>query len=252
MPEIFRREFYGNFYSWRGGIWLIIASLIFSALAYLLLTDKELSLLDQGESLYLLGEIIVALGIIMSAASASSLISGEMESGTFESLLLTPITHRRIAVEKMLSVVSVWILMFVVSIPYLIVVASGTNLVWPAIGYVGLYGTLLVIAVSSISITISGKLNSKSSVMTALMIALVLLAPSLFFATSLKNTSFGLALENVNPASHAINSLDSVLVDNQTQLWQQTVHLLPVIAFSLLCVLLFAAYSRHFEVKGSE
>jgi ABC-2 type transport system permease protein len=252
LPKVFRREFMGNFYSWRGGLWLIIASLIFSTVAYLLLTDKELSLLDQGESLYLLGEIIVALGIIMSAASASSLISGEMESGTFESLLLTPITHRRLAVEKLLSVVSIWILMFIVSIPYLIVVASGTGLAWSAIAYVGLYGSLLVVAVSSISISISGRLNSKSSIMTALMIALVLLAPSLFFAVSLKKTDFGVALENFNPASHAINSLDSVLVDNETLLLQQTAHLLPVIAFSLICVLLLVIYSRHFEVKGTE
>src|SRR2546428_7232473 len=128
--HVFRREFSGNFYSWRGGLWLVIAAIIFSAVAYLLLTDKELSLLDQGESLYLLGEIVVALGLIMSAASASSLISGEMESGTFESVLLTPIPHIRIGAEKLLSVVLVWLLMYAVSIPYLIVIASGTNLAW--------------------------------------------------------------------------------------------------------------------------
>ncbi len=250
--KVFRREFSGNFYSWRGGIWLIVASLIFSTVAYLLLTDKELSLLDQGESLYLLSEVILAIGMVMSAASASSLLSGEMETGTFESLLLTPITPRRIAAEKLLSVISIWVLMYVVSVPYLIVVASGTNLALPAVSYVGLYGTLLVMAISSISISISGRLNSKSSIMATLMIALGLLAPSLFFATNLKKTDFGLALENVNPASHAINSLDSVLVDNQTALWQQTAHLLPVIGFLVLCIIMFVVYSRHFEVKGSE
>ena len=42
------------------------------------------------------------------------------------------------------------------------------------------------------------------------MIVLILLAPSLFFfGSSLKKTDFGIILENVNPASHAINSLDS-------------------------------------------
>jgi ABC-2 type transport system permease protein len=250
--KVFRREFSGNFYSWRGGIWLIVSSVIFSTIAYLLLTDKELSLLDQGESLYLLSEVIVALAMIMSAASASSLLSGEMEAGTFESLLLTPITPRRIAAEKLLSVVFVWILMYAVSVPYLVVVASGTNLALPAVAYVGLFGTLLVIAVSAVCISISGRLHSKSGIMASLMITLGLLAPSLFFATSLKKTDFGLALESLNPASHAINSLDSVLVDNETALWQQTVHLLPVIGFVVLCIILFVVYSRHFEVKGSE
>jgi ABC-2 type transport system permease protein len=253
MLEIFQREVSGNFYSWRGGAWVFVAALIFSLVSYLLLTDKELSLLDQGEMLFTLAEIIIALAIVMSAANASSTISSEIESGTFESLLLTPVTHRQIAIQKLLSVFSIWAVLYVVSIPYLLVVASGTNLGLSAVLYVGLYGTLLVIGVSSLSIALSAKLkSSKNSIMTALMIVLILLAPSLFFATSLKKTDFGLALENINPASHAINSLDSVLVDNEQVLSQQVSHLLPVVAFSAICIVVFFFYTRQFEVRGAE
>ncbi len=247
---LYRREISGNFYSWRGGAWVVAASLIFSLVAYLLLTDKELSLLDQGEMLYTLGQIIVSLGIVMSVASASSTISGEIESGTFESLLLTPIRHTQIAMQKFLSVISMWFLLYAVSIPYLIVLSSGTNLGIAAIFYVGFYGTLLVVGLSAVSIAISAKLkSSKNSIMIALMIVLILLAPSLFFATSLKKTSFGLALEDINPVSHAINSLDSVLVDNEQTLVQQAQHIWPVIVLTVICLAIFIIYTKRVELK---
>ena len=250
---LYRHEISGSFYSWHGSAWIIAASLIFSLVAYLLLTDKELSLLDQGEMLFTLGEVIIALGIAMSAVSASSAISSEIESGTLESLLLTPITHRQIAIQKMFSIVTIWAILYLVSIPYLIVVASGTNLALSAVLYVGLYGTLLVTAISMISIVISWRLkSSKNSIMTTLMIVLILLAPSLFFGTSLKKTDFGLALENINPISHVMNSMDSVLVDNEQTFLQQISHIWPVIAFALICALIFIVFTRKFEVKSAE
>lgn len=100
MLEVYRKEITGSFYSWRGGAWLVAASLIFSLVTYLLLTDKELSLLDQGEMLLNLAEVVLTLGLFMSVTTASSAISNEIESGTFESLLLTPISSSQISLCK--------------------------------------------------------------------------------------------------------------------------------------------------------
>jgi len=253
MLELFRREVHGNFYSWRGAAWLVAASMIFSLVAYLLLTDKELSLLQQGEMIYILSQVIVALGVVMSAASASSVISGEIESGTIESVLLTPMTHRQIAVQKLLSVLTIWAILYVVSIPYLIVVSIGTDLGLSAVLYVGLFGTMLVTAISALSIAISAKLkSSKSSIMTALMIILILLAPSMFFSSLFRTTSFGATLDNINPVSHAMNSLDSVLVDNQQTLSDQIQHIWPGIVFLIICMLVFMVATKQFEVKGAQ
>jgi hypothetical protein len=83
MLEIYRHDIAGSFYSWKAGIWIIAASLIFSSVTYLLLTDKGLSLLDQGEMLFTLAEVILSLGIII---TASSFVSNKIELGTFESL----------------------------------------------------------------------------------------------------------------------------------------------------------------------
>jgi hypothetical protein len=104
-----------------------------------------------------------------------------------------------------------------------------------------------------ISVAISWRLkSSKNSIMTTLMIVLILMAPSLFFGTSLKKTDFGLALENINPFSHAVNSLDSILVDNEQLLSQQISHIWPVITFAAVCVLIFIFSTKQFEVKSVE
>jgi len=81
---------------------------------------------------------------------------------------------------------------------------------------------------------------------------LVLLAPSVFFGSSLGKTDFGLALESINPVSHAINSLDSVVVDNEQLLLQQISHVWPIIVFTLVCTIVFVLCTRQFEVKSPE
>jgi ABC-type transport system involved in multi-copper enzyme maturation permease subunit len=156
-------------------------------------------------------------------------------------------------VQKLFSVLLIWVLLYAVSVPYLIVLASGTNLGPAAVFYVGIYGTILVIGVSLISLVFSARMkSSKNSIMTALMVVLILLAPSLFFATSLKKTEFGMALENVNPVSHAMDSLDSVLVDNEKMLYQQINHIWPMIGFVVVCTLVFMIFTTHFEIKGAD
>jgi ABC-2 type transport system permease protein len=251
--QLYKNEISGSFYSWSGGAWLLAASLIFSLVAYLLLTDKELSLLDQGEMLFTLTEIVISLGIVMAVTIGSSTISTEIESGTFESLLLTPVTGRQIAFQKLLSIITTWLILYAASIPYVVVLSSGTNLSLSAVFYTGLYGTILVIAFSSLSIALSARLkSSKNSIMISLMIMLILLAPSIFFATSLKKTGFGIAIENVNPVSHTMNSLDSVLVDNQQTLTEQGMHIVPVVVFAVACLLILLYLSRRFEVKPIE
>jgi len=242
-------EIAGSFYSWRGAIWIITAASIFSLVSYLLLTDKELSLLDQGEMLFTFSEVIIVLGLLMSGINSSSSISTEIEAGTFECLLLTPLKHIQIAIQKMLSTLTIWIMLYLVSIPYLMVLSNGTNLAIPAILYVGLFGTVLSASISLISIALSWILkNSKNSIMVTIMIILLLCAPSLFFGTSLKRTDFGVVLENINPFSHAINSLDSVLVDNQQTFYEQLAHVWPILVFALVCSVIFITVTKKFEV----
>jgi hypothetical protein len=56
---IWKKELQGELYTWKSMLWLVIASLLFSFTSYLLLTDRELSLLDQTELMLLLSQIII-------------------------------------------------------------------------------------------------------------------------------------------------------------------------------------------------
>ena len=178
MFDIFTRELKGTFYSWKGAVWIIACSLVFSGVSYLLLTDKELSLLDQGEMLFMLTEVIIVLGLILSTVMASTIVSGEREAGTLETLLLTPVSPLQITSEKLVSIITMWLILYLISIPYIVVVASGTGLTASAIIYTGLYGSVLVLGISLLSVTISAVSNSKTSLLTSLTLVLVLLAPA--------------------------------------------------------------------------
>ena len=85
IKEIWLKEIKGELYTWKSTVWLLIASLLFSFTSYLLLTNKELSLLDQTELLWLLGKIIIGVGFLIVAVDASSLITSEFEKETAES-----------------------------------------------------------------------------------------------------------------------------------------------------------------------
>src|SRR5512137_262314 len=90
-------------HTWKGLVWLLVTALIFSATSYLFLTNKELSLLDQTEMLWLLGKVIVGSALLVVVIDASSLITSEFENETIESLLLSPITLASLVLGKLLA-----------------------------------------------------------------------------------------------------------------------------------------------------
>jgi len=59
ISQILKKELRGELYTWKSMLWLVIVSLLFSFTCYLLLTNKELSLLDQTELMLLLSKIII-------------------------------------------------------------------------------------------------------------------------------------------------------------------------------------------------
>jgi hypothetical protein len=50
--------------------------------------------------------------------------------------------------------------------------------------------------------------------------------------------------------SHTVNSLDSILVDNEQSMLQQIEHIWPVVVFALICFVFFVVFTRRFEIKG--
>jgi ABC-type transport system involved in multi-copper enzyme maturation permease subunit len=199
----------------KGFLWYIITSMILSVLSYLFLTNSELSLLDQGQMLYLIMNFITALGILVGLVFGADAFAGEMERGTMEALFLTPVTKGEIATGKLGAALTNWGILLAISLPYLFVVGKGGQNLLIGIAYLALLGTFLAIIFSAFSMGLSSRIKSvKNSLMASFFIFLLAGSP-IFLSAAQRRTWFGQVLDFINPFADAINTFDSVVVDSQ-------------------------------------
>ena len=250
IKQIWQKEMRASFFTWKGTVWFLVASLLFSFTSYLLLTNKELSLLDQTELMLLLGQVVIGVALLVITIDASYIITTEFEKETAESLLLSPISISQLLTGKLLASLTLWFCIYIISCPYIIVASNGSNLLIPFLSYTFLLGTLGIIGMIFFIFALSLFFRtSKNTLTTSLVMLLVFTIPSLFSST-LKNNQVALYFAKVNPVDNIFASLDNVLVDYQTSLIQNWQHLLPIFIFCLLgfCLLLVAV--RQFNKDG--
>ncbi len=247
---ILEKEIKGSLYTWRSMLWLLIASILFSFTSYLLLTNKELSLLDQTELLWLLSKVIIGVALLVVTIDASSSVTSEFEKETAESLFVSPLSLKDFVLGKMLSSLMLWLAIFVVSIPYILVTSAGSHLALPFIGYVALLGTLgtlgFVLFIFAVSLFFR---SSKNTLTTSLIVLLGLSVPALFTST-LKNDVVSQIFSHINPIDNMFGSLDNVLVDYKISLLENWQFLLPLIIFCLITGTFLFFSMRHFESQG--
>jgi len=94
---IMQKEIRESILTPKGFLWYILTSAILSVLSYLFLTNSELSLLDQGQMLYMIMNFITALGILIGLVFGSDAFAGEIERGTLEALFISPVNKTEIA-----------------------------------------------------------------------------------------------------------------------------------------------------------
>jgi ABC-2 type transport system permease protein len=199
----------------KGFLWYILTSVILSVLSYLFLTNSELSLLDQGQMLYMIMNFITALGILMGLVFGADALAGEIERGTLEALFLTPVSKMEIALGKLGSALINWGIILVISLPYLFIVGKGGQNLAVGIIYLAVLGTLLAVIFSAFSLGLSARIKSiKNSLIISFFIFLLTGSP-IFLSAALRGTWFGLALDFINPLADTINTLDSVVIDSQ-------------------------------------
>ncbi len=250
IKYIWLKEIREELYTWKSTVWLLIASLLFSFTSYLLLTDKELSLLDQTELMWLLGKIIIGVGLLIVAIDTSSILTREFEKDTAESLLLTPVSLQKTIAGKLLASMTLWFFVYLVAAPYIIVASAGSKLILPFLGYVLLLGTLGVLGFSLFILGISLLFrSSKNTMSTSLIILLTMTIPALFSST-LKNNPVADFVSKINPIDNIFSSLDNVLVDYQTNLLQNWQFIVPIILFCLLTLIILIAGIHQYKRKG--
>ena len=85
----------------RGLAWLLTMAVVLSGFALLLVSDTELSVLDNAQVVYDMDGMVTALGALLAVVVATFSIAGERERGSLVPLLLTPIARPALAIGKL-------------------------------------------------------------------------------------------------------------------------------------------------------
>jgi len=248
--SIWQKEIRGSLYTWKGMLWLVIASLLFSFTSYLLLTNQEFSLLDQTEMMWLLGKIIIGVALLIVTIDAASIITTEFEKETVETLFLSPLSLKDFILGKLFASLTLWASIFIISIPYIVVTSTGSNLIGAFILYTGILGTLgttgLIFFIFGVSLLYR---STKNTLTTSLILLLALSIPALF-STTLKTNAVSQIFSVLNPVDNIFSALDNILVDYHTTVFENRQFLLPLIIFCLATFAFMSFSMWQFKKQG--
>lgn len=220
--QIARKEGGELLMSGRGLAWLLALSIIMSVLCLLLVSNTELSLLDNAQVVYMVMGTVTALGALLAIVIGSDAVAGERERGSLIPLLLAPVTTSQIVFGKLGGQVAGWIVMYLLSLPYVWAVGSSGQNLTQAVSYLALFGTPVVLGFGFLGIALSARLGSVRSALLTSIITLMLLTSPLLLGPSLRQSTIGRLFDAVNPFSAAINTFDSVVIDSQPLTMQIT------------------------------
>jgi ABC-2 type transport system permease protein len=231
----------------RGPAIIVAYSLLLSLLTFLAASNEELNIIDQRDTVNLVTQIAMALAVAVALLFSADSISGERERETLESLLLTPVPRRQLALGKYVAAITVWPVMLLIAVPYIWALRAGTELFADALLAGLVVGTPLVIAFASLGLLVSIFSGSnRLSLAVTFFIFVVLLAP-----TQLPLTGwFGDLIKQINPMTAGSTFLQRVVVREVA--WGDEWHLLiaPLVAAVVLTAIAFIAAGR-LRLQGS-
>ncbi|MFI6674099.1 ABC transporter permease [Kribbella sp. NPDC050470] len=198
----------------RGPVLVFGYSVLLSAMTYLAATNQAMNFLEQREAVNLTVQVGLAVGVLLTVVVSADAISGERERGTFETLLLTPVSRRAIVVGKLAAASTMWLSCLVITLPYLWVLGRGVAGAGPAAVLALTVGSLVAVGLGGIGLLISAITNSnKTSLACGLLLLLVLFAPTQLPA--LPKTGIGEAITRANPIGSALHYISQILVSRR-------------------------------------
>ena len=227
---------------WAGGRvlnGLVLFSILMSVTAYLLATNYELSLAPLDQTVVVALTAGITFGLFFGLVIAAESISGERERATLEPLLLTPTSHRQIILGKFLSALTPWPAAFALSIPYVVTLAHGDPVVWPALIWGAVTGTILSVGFVGFGMLVSiWSDSSRISLFVCLLAYAVALVPSQL-PTEFQISPLGTVIAGLDPVEAAAQVLTRTVRDGQSldQVWPFI--LAPVALTAVVLWLLF-------------
>lgn len=225
----------------RGPGLVLTFSLLLSAITFLAAENKELNLIDQRDTVNLVLQLTLGIGVVLALLFSADAISGERERETIETLLLTPIRPRDIALGKVLATLTVWPVVMLVSVPYVWALRVGSSLSIDALLATLVVGSMLTVAFASLGTIVSTFSNSnRLSLGVTLFIFIVLMAP-----TQLPVSGWlADAMFKVNPVTAGSRFLDRIIVKDHSWGSEMTYLVAPAVAFIVTSALATVAASR--------
>lgn len=221
--------------SGRGLGWLLALSAILSVFSLLLVSNTELSLLDNAQVVYDMAGLVTALGALLALIVGADAIAGERERGTLVPLLLTPLSRTGILLGKLGGQFVAWTVMYGLALPYLWAVGSTGQNMADAMVVLAVLGTPVVLAFGFFGMGLGAWLGSVRAALLAGLVILMLSASPLLLGPSLRQAAVGRAFDAVNPFSGALNAYDAVIIDSQA-LGAQAVHLAVILVWTAVAL----------------
>ena len=237
---------------WLGGRALLMTvgfSALLSVIAYLTATNTALNFLEQRESVSLTLQIAIGVGSLLALIAAADMFSGERERGTLEALLLTPASRLQMTGGKLLASLSLWLVAFLVTIPYVWFLGRGVGVTGVALLTGLVVGTILAVFLASLGMLISVFAGSnRVSLALGPLLLLALFAPTQLPAGAQKG--WGETLVEAVPVSAGERYVSKVVMDGHA--WDQDLSLLvsPIVAAAVLTVAALFAGSRYLRLRG--
>jgi ABC-2 type transport system permease protein len=217
---------------WWSPLLLLAFSLFLSVYILLLAADPEINVLSQRLMIDQTIQITVLAAIIAVLLLGADSFSGERDQRSLESLLLTPVPRGQLVIGKLLAILSLWLVMIPIAVPYVALMAKGTDLVMASLMLLIIPGTLLVGLSAGVAVLVSSLSPTNLVSYMAAFAVMLLLAASTQLPASVKDLPFVHWFIVMNPIT-AVASYQSAVIDGGA--WTKGVGLLlsPLVALAL-------------------
>lgn len=165
--------------SGRGLVLILVFMGVLSVTTYLVASNQELNFLEQREAVKVTLQMAVAVGGLLVVLGSADALSGERERGSLETLLLTAAPRRALILGKGVAAVSLWLVAFTLSVPYIWWLGRDVDTFGTAVlgGFV--VGSLLALFLAGVGLLISTFSGSNGvSLSVGFLVLLALYAPN--------------------------------------------------------------------------
>ena len=236
----------------RGSMWAVLSAIVLALTSSdFLLTDTEISLLHRSEILYTVTSLAVGLGLLVAGLFAADSVVVERRRTTLEETLSIPAKRRTLLLGKVLGIMAVWLLIFVISVPYILVVGSGTGISCMALTYTFVLGTLCVVGFATLTVGLTALSRSGSGGTLVFLAILATVTIPTLLSTPLRKSWFGDTYNVLSPFAQARLSLESVIVDKESLLVQLP-HIGTLAAFAVIAGAFATFATRGGSLEGDE